>query len=79
MKKIYVATMAAAVGAAIVGGILLTQFNGISASNTATLSQNHQGSTGQSITQNTKGDNDGDNNFGPPDDGGFGGMDQLLG
>lgn len=80
LKKIYLATLAAAVTAAIVGGIILTQFNGASAGNAAaTLSQNHQGKTSPSITQNSKAGNDGGNNFGPPDDGGYGDSDQLLG
>ncbi len=81
MKKVYLAPIVAAVATALVGGIILVQSTGHSAGNSAsTLSQNHMSNLGQSVTtQNGHGGSDGGNNFGPPDDGGFGSGDQLLG
>lgn len=81
MKKIYIATVAAAVATtAIFAGILLMQTNGTSANNAVTASsQNGQNNIGHSIAKDSKAGNDVNTNFGPPDDGGYGDGDQLLG
>lgn len=81
MRKIYLATIVASVTAAIVGGIILTQLNGVTSSNAAaTPSPNHQSKSSQSITTHeSKGSDNGGGNFGPPDNGGFDSGDQLLG
>lgn len=81
MRKVYLATIITAVTTAIVGGIMIMQFADHTTINTAaTLSQSQANNPSQAITaQNTPAGNDGGNNFGPPDNGGFDSGDQLLG